>query len=113
MKTQLLLTIALLLATSYRQWGQTYTASANPKEPYVEVVITDQHIWLMPDEKPVSELPVQVVDANGEVVLQKVFCTKTAEWLLDVSNLPSGKYKVLIGSTQTEYLEKKGRRWTL
>ena len=113
MKTKLFLTIALMLAMSYSQWAQPYSASADQNYPYVEVVLNEDRIWLIPDERPVVDLPVKVVDANGEVVLQKLFCSKISDWALDVSTLPAGKYKVLIGANQTEYLEKKGRRWTL
>ena len=113
MKTKLFLTIALMLNLSYSQWAQPFSAAADRKYPYVEVVVTDQRIWLMPDETPVANLPVQIVDADGTVVLQKTFSTSTSEWSLDVSGLAAGKYKILIGVNQTEYLEKKGRRWTL
>lgn len=114
MKTKLLLTIALVLGLSYHHWAQTAsTNSYDPQYPYVEVIVTQNLVWLMPDEQPVAEIPVQIVNASGEVVLQKTFCSKTKEWSMDVSGLSSGKYKILIGSRQTEYLEKQGKRWVM
>lgn len=108
MKTKLFLTILLVLGLSYYHWAQTASAPPEKSFPYIEVVVTQERIWLMADEKPVQDLPVQVTDANGVVVLQQVFDSKTTEWALDVSALPAGKYKILIGSIQTEYLEKQG-----
>ena len=114
MKTKLLLTLALVLGLSAVHQGQTAAiTAAGKKYPYVEVVVTQERIWLMTDEKPVAGLPVQVLDEAGELVMQKSFCSKIAEWALDVSELPSGKYKILIGANQTEYLEKKGKKWSL
>ena len=113
MKTKFFLIIAMMLAASYTQWAQPFTAATDKNYPYVEVVLNEDKIWLIPDERPVVDFPVKVVDSGGEVILQKLFCSKNTEWSLDVSTLPAGKYKVLIGANQTEYLEKKGRRWTL
>lgn len=114
MKTKLLLTLVFVLVFSGSYWAQSRSSTSTIHNyPYVEVVVAENRIWLMPDEQPVAEIPVQIVDADGEVVVEKYFCTKTTSWSLDVSNLPAGKYKILIGNNQTEYLEKKGRRWTL
>lgn len=107
MKTKIIFTVLLVLGLSYHHWAQTSPGPPNENFPYIEVVVTQDQIWLMADEKPVQDLPVQVVDANGEVVLQKLFCSKTTQWSLDVSALPAGKYKILIGSIQTEYLDKQ------
>ena len=72
MKTKLLLTIAFVLGLSYHHWAQqaSITTNPEPKYPYVEVIVTQEKVWLMPDEQPVSNVPVQVTDASGEVVLQ-------------------------------------------
>ncbi|GEM_PF-2765593 len=113
MKTKLLLTIALLLGFNAAHWAQTSTTSTNTHQPYVEVVVTQEKIWLMPDELPLDELPVQVMNNNGKVVVQKVFTSDTEDWSVDVSSLSAGKYKILIGSTQTEYLTKKGSKGLL
>ncbi len=107
MKTKLLFTIALILGIHVHHWAQT--ASEN-RHPYVEVVVTQEMIWLMPEEMPVADLTVQVLNAQNQVVLQKVFCSQTKEWSLDVSALPAGKYRILIGNIQTEYLDKQGRK---
>ena len=108
MKTKLILTLALLLGLKAAHWAQSAAVPTDPQQPYVEVVVTQEKIWLMVDELPVGSLPVQVIGSDGKVVLQKVFTTETEDWSLDVANLPSGKYKILIGSTQTEYLNKQG-----
>jgi len=113
MKTKLLLTIALLLGLNAAHWAQNSFTQTNPKQPYVEVVVTQEKIWLMPDELPVDQLPVQVLNNNGKIVLQKVFSSDTEDWSLDVSSLSAGKYKILIGSTQTEYLTKQGSKGLL
>lgn len=115
MKTKLLLTIAFVVGLSYHHWAQQTSLNANPdpQYPYVEVIVTQDKVWLMPDEQPVASVPVQVTNTAGEVVLHKFFCSETKEWSLDVSGLPSGKYKILIGATQTEYLEKQGKKRVL
>lgn len=79
----------------------------------MEVVIMQDKIWLLPDEAPLADLPVQVLNAAGKVVLQKVFTIDTEDWSLDVSALSVGKYKILIGSNQVEYLDKHGRKGAL
>jgi hypothetical protein len=115
MKTKLLFTIALVLGLSYSHWAQPSAAQA-PLEhqyPYVEVVVTQEKIWLMPDEMPVANLPVRIVDSKDVQVLKKNFCSETEDWSLDVTDLPSGKYRILIGDRQVEYLEKQGRKGVL
>ena len=112
MKTKLLLTLALVVGFSYYHRAQESARSGNPEPqyPYVEVIVTQDKVWLMPDEQPVANVPVRVTNAAGEVILQKTFCSESKEWSLDVSGLPSGKYKIQVGATQMEYLEKQGKR---
>lgn len=110
MKTKLLLTIALLLGVSSYHWAQSASKASEPEHPYVEVVVTQDMIWLMPDEMPVANLPVRVLNTQGIVVLEKIFCSKTKDWSMDVSALAPGKYRILIGSIQTEYLDRQQSR---
>lgn len=111
MKTKLLLTLVFVVGFIYHHWAQTsYKDAPAPNYPFVEVVVTQEKIWLMPDERPLDTLPVQVVNAEGEVVMQQLFCSKTKDWSMDIADLPTGKYKILIGSIQTEYLEKQYRK---
>lgn len=110
MKTKLLLTLALILGISYYHWAQTSVAPrAEYNQPIVEVVVTQDKVWLLPDEKPVENLPVQILNEAGAIVLKRTFSSDSTEWSLDVSELPAGKYKIQIGALQTEYLEKQGR----
>ena len=113
MKTKLLLTIALLLGVSSYHWAQSSTSPSKSEHPYVETVVTQNKIWLMPEEMPVVKLPVRVVNSKDIVVLEKFFCSETEDWSLDVSDLPAGKYRILIGTIQTEYLDKQGRKGVL
>ena len=113
MKTKLFFALALIFGQFLAPSAQPTLAAAPEKHPYIEVVITQNRIWLIPDETPVADLPVTVLNAAGETVVHKVFSTKTPEWSLDVTDLPTGKYKILIGTNQTEYLEKKGKKWVL
>ena len=114
MKTKLLFTIVLLLGISYNHRAQSSsTATSEYNQPYVEVVVTQEKVWLMPEEMPVASLPVRVMNSDNVVVMKKSFCSETKDWSLDVSDLPAGKYRILIGSTQTEYLEKQGRKGIL
>jgi len=112
MKTKVLLTIALLLGLSYNHWAQS-SASTNPQDPYVEVIVTQEKVWLMPDALPVKSLPVRVLDEKGVLVLKKSFTSETKEWSLDVADLPSGKYRILIGDRQVEYMDRQGRKGLL
>ncbi len=110
MKTKFLLTLILMLGISYNHWAQSAPASSTQEHPYVEVVVTQDKVWLMPEEMPVANLPVRVKNSDNVTVLEKTFNAKVKDWSLDVSALPTGKYRILIGSTQTEYLEKQGRK---
>jgi len=113
MKTKLFLMIALLLGINAAHWAQTSTTNTNSQHPYIEVVVTQEKVWLLPDDLPVDQIPVQVYNNTGKWVLQKVFTSETEDWSLDVSGLTAGKYKILIGSTQTEYLTKQGSKGLL
>lgn len=115
MKTNFLFTLLLVLGLSAGLSAQSSVADPDSEYdyPYVEVVATQEKIWLMPDELPVNNLPVRVVNADGIPVLKKIFCSKTKDWSLDVNDLPSGKYRILIGDRQVEYLEKQGRKGIL
>ncbi len=66
----------------------------------VEVVITQKRILLVADELPVKHLAVQIFDATNRVIMEKDFTSKTADWSIDVSELPTGTYTVQVG-TQT------------
>lgn len=113
MKTKLLLTLALILGIQYYHGAQSASVPTTPEYPYVEVIVTQEKIWLIPDEMPVENLPVQIFNEEGEPVMQKVFCSQLKDWSLDVTDLPAGKYKIRVGSIQTEYLEKQGRKRVL
>lgn len=64
----------------------------------IDVVITQKRILIITDELPVKHLAVQVIDAANHVILQKEFSSKTADWSLDVADLPSGTYTLQVGS---------------
>lgn len=112
MKTKILLTVALILGLSYNHWAQSSAAPAT-EDPYVEVVVTPEKVWLMPDELPVHTLPVRVLDEKGTLVMKKNFTAETKDWSLDVAELPSGKYRILIGDRQVEYMDRQGRKGVL
>ncbi|TNE58968.1 MAG: hypothetical protein EP344_09450 [Bacteroidetes bacterium] len=112
MKTKLLLTLTLILGLSYVHEAQDMVVAAmapGSEYPLVEIVVTPERVWLLPDEMPVDKLPVRVLDEKGDVILKKDFSSKCEDWSLDVSDLPGGKYKILVGSIQTAYLEKPDR----
>lgn len=64
----------------------------------VEVVITQKRILLVADELPVKHLAVQIFDAAHQVIMEKDFSSKTADWSIDVSDLPTGSYSVQVGT---------------
>lgn len=114
MKTKLFFAIALAFGIGTSLLSQTSVKSPQEYDfPYVEVVATQEKIWLMPEEMPVENLLVRVLDADGMQVLKKSFSSKTKDWSVDVSELPSGKYRILIGNRQVEYLDKRGRKGML
>ena len=121
MKTKLLLTLALVFGLSFAHQAQTADASGAPAPtseteysyPYVEVVVTQDKIWLMPDETPVVNLPVRIVDSKNVPVVKKDFCSKTKEWSMDITDLPAGKYRILIGARQVEYFDVQGKKGIL
>lgn len=67
-------------------------------DPTVKAIFSAKRIWLVTDEMPVKKLTVQVFDANGKVVLEQHFSSKTANWSLDVETLPAGRYSLQVGT---------------
>lgn len=91
MKTIFSLLLSLTLATA--AFSHTPVAATQ-----VDVVITQKRILFVSDELPVKHLAVQVIDAANHVVMEKNFSSKTADWSLDVSDLPTGNYTVQVGT---------------
>ncbi|HNE29715.1 MAG TPA: hypothetical protein PKL15_12685 [Saprospiraceae bacterium] len=73
-------------------------AHNTPVTTDIDVVITQKRILFIADELPVKHLAVQVIDAAHHVILQQDFSSKTADWSLDVSDLPSGTYTLQVGN---------------
>ncbi len=82
------------------------TVTAATHLPEVKVIVSARRIWLVADEMPVKNLTVQVFNAAGKLVLDQKFSSKTADWSLDVTNLPAGAYTIVAGK-QAPVLFKK------
>ncbi|MBL7803657.1 MAG: hypothetical protein JNL02_07985 [Saprospiraceae bacterium] len=87
---------SLLLSLTLSAAAFAHTAAFFPQTE-VEVVITQKRVLLITDELPVKSLAVQVIDAANRVVKEKNFTSKTADWALDVSDLPNGTYTLQVG----------------
>jgi hypothetical protein len=72
----------------------------------VKVVVSGKKIWFVADEMPVKCLCVKVKDNAGKVVLEKCLSSKTADWSLNVENLPRGKYTVEYGKDKSVAFDK-------
>lgn len=68
----------------------------------IKVVVSQRRIWLVADEMPMKCLKTKVLNAAGEVVLEKCFTSKCAEWFLNIESLPKGEYTLQLGETRVE-----------
>ncbi len=108
MKNSLIISFAIFLASLF---SPNFLAAGQSKfggDPLFHFVITEKKLWIVGDEFPVKNLDVKITDETGKVVLEKVFCTKSERWFLDLTNLPEGKYKVTAGNLQAEWVKKSG-----
>ncbi|MFN0036104.1 MAG: DUF3244 domain-containing protein [Saprospiraceae bacterium] len=72
----------------------------------LKVVVSQKRIWLVADETPMKCLKTQVKNAQGKVVLEKCFTSKTADWYLNIEALPKGEYTLHLGSERVEKFKK-------
>lgn len=99
MKTSFFI-IALSFLTSL-----SLSAFNTQHEPYVKVVVTPQRILLITDETPIAPMLVEVKNAEGKVVLEKLFSSKSTDWTLCIANLPAGNYSVSAGDKVTRFVK--------
>ena len=85
--------LVLNLSQSFAASGQTIYHN----DPDVKVVVSQKRIWLVTDEISVKSLTVQVLNAQGKVVMEKHLSSKMTDWSLRIESLPEGKYSVLVG----------------
>ena len=72
----------------------------------IKVVVAQKRIWLIADEMPMRCLKTQIKNADGKVVLEKCFTSKSAEWFLNIEALPKGEYTLHLGTDQVEKFKK-------
>jgi|GEM_PF-840819 len=68
----------------------------------IKVVVSQKRIWLIADEMPMKCLKTHIKNAAGEIVLEKCFSSKCAEWFLNIEALPKGDYTLHLGSDHIE-----------
>lgn len=72
----------------------------------IKIVVAQKRIWLVADEMPMKCLKTQIKNAKGEVVLEKCFSSKCADWYLDIERLPKGDYTLHLGANRIEKFTK-------
>ena len=72
----------------------------------IKVVVSQKRIWLVADEMPMKCLKTVVKNSIGEVVLEKCFTSKCADWFLNIEALPKGDYTLHLGEKQVESFKK-------
>ncbi|MFN0216310.1 MAG: DUF3244 domain-containing protein [Saprospiraceae bacterium] len=72
----------------------------------IKVVVAQKRIWLIADEMPMRCLKTQIKNAEGKVVLEKCFTSKSADWFLNIEPLPKGEYTLYLGANQVEKFKK-------
>ncbi len=68
----------------------------------IKVVVSQKRIWLIADEMPMKCLKTHIKNTAGEIVLEKCFSSKCAEWFLNIEALPKGDYTLHLGSDHIE-----------
>ncbi len=99
MKTSFIIIVALSFFTSL-----SLSATNLHQEPYIKVVVTPQRILLITDETPIATMLVEVKNAEGKVVLEKLFSSKSTDWSMCIANLPAGTYSVTAGDKVTRFV---------
>ncbi len=72
----------------------------------IKVVVSQKRIWLVADEMPVKCLKTIIKNAEGKVVLEKCFSSKSVEWFLNIESLPKGEYTLCLGANRVEKFKK-------
>jgi len=63
----------------------------------IKVVISQKRIWLVADEMPMKCLKTHIKNAEGKIVFEKCFSSKSAEWFMNIEALPRGEYTLYLG----------------
>ena len=108
MKTRLLTALfALLISSSTGSF--IYAASTTPAggEPEVEIVVSQKKIWFVAGESPVKKLDVRILNEKGCIILQKQLSSKMTDWWIDVRELPSGTYRIMLDSVLSKTFTRK------
>lgn len=63
----------------------------------IKVVVSTKRIWFVADEMPMKCLKTKIIDAQGNIVLEKCFSSKCADWFLNIEALPKGDYTLHLG----------------
>jgi hypothetical protein len=72
----------------------------------LKIVISQKRIWFVADEMPMKCLKAVVKKAEGEIVMEKCFSSKTADWSMNIEALPKGDYTLHLGNTRVEQFKR-------
>lgn len=97
MKTHFAIVLLFAFLFGYGQDLSANSTLPNGGEPDVKIVVGQKKIWFVADEIPLHCTSISVSNLSGEVVLEKHISSKTADWSLDISGLPSGEYVLKMG----------------
>lgn len=104
-----LLTVLFALLISGSTAGSLYATQAIPAGgiPEVQIVVSQKKIWFVAGETPVKKLDVQVLNEKGCIILQKQLSSKITDWSIDVQQLPSGTYRIMLDSILSKTFTRK------
>lgn len=103
MKSNWITAALFALALFFNNAGLNAASLAH--NPEVKIIAGVKRIWLVTDEISVKELTVQVLDAQGRVVIEKTFNSKIADWSFSVECLTEGTYQVHVGGKTTRFVK--------
>lgn len=104
MKTKLF-TVAVMILIGFGSLNAQRSFAAGV-EPVLKAVVSAKRIWIVGDETPIKQIAVQVLDKQGAVVAQRSYSSNIVNWSMDIQQLPSGHYSLLIGDKKVREFER-------
>ena len=106
------LTVLFALIISFTSTNALFAVPVLPAGgvPDVQIVVSQKKIWFLANETPVKKLDVQIINEKGCIILQKQLSSKITDWSIDVQELPSGTYRILLDAVLSKTFTRKMER---
>jgi hypothetical protein len=69
----------------------------------IKIVVSQKRIWFVTDEMPMKCLKTVIKNAAGKVVFEQCFSSKSADWFVNIENLPKGLYTLFLGDREEQF----------